>query len=145
MRQYITPSSRLDQATNRMQYRPSRRLLDERQWSGLRVEDITGSTYGQDRLRPAGLFDAFAHPADMHVDQVGARVEVVAPDFLEQHGAGDHLAGIADQEFQQLELGRPQVDLLAATAYRAAHQVQFQVAGAQHLVAGSGLALAPDQ
>src|SRR2546426_492438 len=114
MRQYITPSSRLDHATNRMQYNPSRRLLDERHWSGLRIEDIAGSTYGGDGLRAAGLLDASADTADVDVDQVGAGIEVIAPDFREQHAAGDPLAGIADQNPEQLNPRRQQADLLPA-------------------------------
>src|SRR2546427_116935 len=120
-----------------MQYNPSRRLLDERHWSGLRIEDIAGSTYGGDGLRAAGLLDASADTADVDVDQVGAGIEVIAPDFLEQHAAGDHLAGIADQELEQRELRRQQADLLPATPGRTAHPRRTAWSGnRRHLLAG---------
>ncbi|KAG1545100.1 hypothetical protein G6F50_013789 [Rhizopus delemar] len=77
----------------------------------------------------------------MHVDEVGARVEVVAPHFLEQHHPGQHLPGVAHQVLQQLELGRQQAQAAPATVGGARQQVQLQVADPQHgLVAGRLLA-----
>ncbi|MNZ61813.1 hypothetical protein D3C78_799140 [compost metagenome] len=67
----------------------------------------------------------------MHVDQVGAGVEVIAPDFLEDHHPGDHLAGVAHEEFQQLVLGGQQVEGVLAAPGLVADQVKLQVADLQ--------------
>jgi hypothetical protein len=76
------------------------------------------------------------------VDDVGLGVEVVFPDLLQQHGAGHRLAGVAHQEFQQLELARLEVDLLALAVHGAADQVHLQVADPQQGVDRAGLATA---
>ena len=39
---------------------------------------------------------------------------MVVPDVLEQHGAGDDLAGVLHEIFEQAEFARLQHDLLAA-------------------------------
>jgi hypothetical protein len=80
----------------------------------------------------------------MHVDQVGARIEVVAPDFLEQHAAGDHLAGVADQEFEQLELRGQQA--ISWPPRRAERVIRSSSRSpARSTLSMAGLALAPDQ
>src|ERR1700677_126929 len=45
-----------------------------------------------------------AEPADAHVDHVGPRVELVAPDGGEQLALGDRVPGVLDQLAQQQEL-----------------------------------------
>ena len=45
-----------------------------------------------------------AQVADVDVDDVRARVEVVAPDVREQLLAAQHLAGVAQERLQQREL-----------------------------------------
>src|SRR4051794_14997577 len=39
--------------------------------------------------------------ADMHVDDIGARVEMIIPDLLEQHGPGNDPALVAREIFEQ--------------------------------------------
>ena len=46
----------------------------------------------------------------MDVDHVGLRVEAVVPDLLEEHGAGHHLARVAQQHLEDLELARLQLE-----------------------------------
>src|ERR1700691_2747674 len=54
--------------------------------------------------------DLLAQFADMHVDHVGLRVDVIISYTLQQHGARHHLAGMPHQVFEQLELARLQRD-----------------------------------
>src|ERR1700733_2778826 len=63
-------------------------------------EDVTRAPHGLDHLLDAGWVDLLAQAAHVHVDQVGARIEVVAPHRFEQHGAGNGLAGVAHHEFE---------------------------------------------
>ena len=57
-----------------------------------------------------------AQPRDMHVDDIGLRIEMIVPDVLEQHGARHHLAGMSHQIFEQAEFARLQIDLAGRRA-----------------------------
>ena len=54
--------------------------------------------------------DLRPQPLDVHVDQPGVGGVAVAPDLLEQHLAGEHLARVLRQAHQQVELERGQPD-----------------------------------
>ena len=90
------------------------------------------------------LVDLAAQPAHMDVDHVGLGVEVVAPDMLQQHRARHHLARVAHEVGQQVELTRLQGDLAAGTPHRAGEQIQLQVREAETRLAGC-IARAPEQ
>ena len=63
------------------------------------------------RLEP--LVDLLAQPEHEHVDDVGARVEAVIPDVRQDHRLRHHPAGIAHQVFEQRELARTELDVVA--------------------------------
>src|SRR5579885_3521555 len=89
------------------------RKVGVRRTLGFSTQAVPGAAYGaQQGGIETGVY-LLPQPADVHVDDVGLRIEVVAPDALQQHGARDHLAGVAQQVFQQLELARLQIDGLA--------------------------------
>ena len=75
----------------------------------------------------------------MDVDDIGLGVEMIFPDLLQQHGAGHRLAGVAHQEFQQLELARLQVNLLAGAVHGASDEVHLEVADLEHGGHAAGL------
>ena len=83
------------------------------------------------------LFDLAAQPAHVDVDHVGLRVEVIAPDVLEQHRARDHLAGVAHEVGEQGELPRLQGDLAARAAHHPGEQVDLEVREAEARLAGA--------
>src|SRR5688572_22599578 len=78
--------------------------------SALRGESVAGAADGVDQGLLEALVHPLAQPADMHVDDVGLRIEMIVPHRLEQHGAGDELALVAHQVLEQRELARLQVD-----------------------------------
>ena len=78
----------------------------------------------------------------MDVDDIGLGVEMIFPDLLQQHGAGHRLAGVAHQEFQQLELTRLQVDLLTCAVNGAGDQVHLEITDLEHGGDAAGLAAA---
>ena len=119
------------QATNRKLYSASSRLLEERQPLEGFGNDITRASNSANQRHLARRIDFFAQATDVHIDQVGARVEVIAPDFLENHHPREDLPGVAHQEFQQLVLGGQQAQLLLAAAGFAGNQVEFEVRDAQ--------------
>src|SRR5207253_7706527 len=60
-----------------------------------------------DQLAVLSAVDLVAQVVDVHVNDVGERVEVLVPDVLGDHRAGQHAAGIAHQVFQEgILLGR---------------------------------------
>ena len=131
-------------ATNSELYSASKRLLEERQPSDGFGNDITRAPYRADQRNVAGSVDFLAQTADVYVDQVGARVEVITPDLFENHHAREDLAAVAHQEFQQFVFGRQQrQDLFGATRF-VADQVQLQIRDLQGRRLG-GAAVLPAQ
>ena len=81
--------------------------------------------HGRDRVGA----ELLAQVADVDVDDVGAGVEVEAPDLVEQLLAGQHLAGVGHEDLGERELARRQVDLLAADGGPAGAEVEADAAG----------------
>src|ERR1700692_4102240 len=89
------------------------RNAEEPKISNVRIEHESGAANVGDQRRRPGLIDLAPQIADMHVDDIGFRNKTIVPYFLQQHGAGDDLAGPAKKIFEQLELARQQIDLRA--------------------------------
>src|SRR5262249_37091878 len=84
------------------------------------------------------------------VDDVGVGIEVKVPDMLQQHRARHHPTLVANEIFEELELARQQLDLLATPANDARYQIHLEIAGAQNCfldgcAAASGQRLDPRQ
>src|ERR1700674_623784 len=71
------------------------------------TDHVSGAAHRMEERLVEALVDLGAQPRHVHVDHVGLRVEVIVPHVLEQHGAGDHLAGVAHEIFQKPELAPP--------------------------------------
>ena len=92
--------------------------------------------------------DLAAQPAHVDVDDVGLGIEVVIPHRLQQHGAGDYLAGVAHQVLQQPELAGLELDGPSCTLHAAGKEVHLQVRDDEpsHRRRGAGTGVAsPDQ
>ena len=79
-----------------------------------RREPVPHAAHGLEALGP----ELAAQVADVDVDDVGAGVEVVAPDVREQLLAAEDLARVAQERLQQRELLGRQLGLAAALARR---------------------------
>src|SRR5271157_5211763 len=90
------------------------------------------ATYCVEQRRVEVAVDLGARARDMNVDHVGLRIEVVVPHVLEQHGAGDDLARVLHQIFQQPELARLQGDFLAGPSHFVRQPVEGEVADPEH-------------
>src|SRR5690242_6160434 len=115
----MNPSSSSADAANSPTYTSAKRKVEVRssrkRMSARRMQAVSGAAHRvQKRLREA-LVDLLPETADMHVDHVGLRVEMVVPDILQQHRARDDMARVAHQVFEQPELARLQLDCLAVT------------------------------
>jgi hypothetical protein len=64
------------------------------------------------------VVDFAPQAADVNVDDVGARVEMIFPHAFEHHRARDDLVLVAQQIFEQAELARLQVDAFAGARQR---------------------------
>src|ERR1039458_8907113 len=90
-----------------------------------RPEDITNSP---DRVKHRPVLIHFAaQTVHKDVHDIGLRVEAVVEDVFEDHGLGDRAIGIAHEVFEQGELARLQLDLLAPALHVAGEQIQGQV------------------
>src|SRR5271165_74051 len=78
---------------------------------------VSGAAHGAEQRRVEIPIDLCAKARHMHVDHVGLRIEMIIPHVLEQHGAGDYLARILHQIFQQPEFARLQNDFLAGPGH----------------------------
>src|SRR5579872_7406875 len=58
------------------------------------TDHVSCAAHGVQQRLGEALVDLRAQPRDVDVDDVGLRIEVIIPDVLQQHGAGDHLAGV---------------------------------------------------
>src|ERR1700694_4277134 len=92
------------------------------------TDHVPGAAHGMQERLVEALVDLGAQPRHVHVDHVGLRGEVRVPHVLEQHGAGDYLAGMAHEIFQEPELARLQRDVLAAAGHRVSKPVELEVA-----------------
>jgi hypothetical protein len=86
----------------------------------------------RDQRRVPWSIDLLAQPRDMHVDEVGARIEIIPPHAFEDDLPRDDLAGIAHQEFQQAELHVQQPHRIAIDAHLAPDQVHLDRSAPQH-------------
>src|SRR5579872_1244591 len=108
------------------------RKVDERSVLAMSTDAKSDAADGVYQRIAVMIVDLAAHAADIDVDDVGGRVEIQVPDVLQQHRAWHHLALVAHQIFQHLEFARQQFDLFAGAVGGAGHEIEFEVADAQH-------------
>ena len=97
-------------------------------------QHVPHTAHGVDQPRLALGLGLAAQVADVDLERVGGRGEVVAPDLLEDEGPVEHPARPAQEHLQQRELGAGQLDRAVAAAHLAGGRVQGQVGERQHLV-----------
>ncbi len=61
---------------------------------------------------------------------------MIIPDTLQEHGAGHHLAAVAQQVFEQAKLPGLQFDAPPGAAHRAGQQIHLQVGDLEHRARG---------
>src|SRR5271169_4691479 len=78
------------------------------------------------------IVDLAADAPDIDVDDVGGGVEMEIPHMLEQHRPRHDLALVANEIFEDLEFPWQQLDVPAAAGHGSRHQVQLEIADAEH-------------
>src|SRR3972149_5980513 len=107
-------------------------------------QGVSGAPHRADQVAVIAPVDLAAEVGDIHVDQVGVRRVVIAPDVVQYLGPGDDAALVAPEELQQGELLGAEVDRLTGAFGAPASQVQRQVRGLE-LVGLAGLDAAAAQ
>ena len=79
------------------------------------------------------VLDLGPQALDVHVERLGVAEVVRAPDAVDEHVAGQHPAGVRQQQLEQLELLQRQRDELAADGHLVARGVEADVADLEHL------------
>src|SRR5438067_382155 len=121
--------SQLSQRTMARKFAPANSNQPSSQSLG-RIEAVAGVTDGTDRGVVAELL---AQATDADVDDVGAGIEVVAPDLGEQTLAAEHLARIGGQLVQQLELAVGELDDAVAGSRLPACRVEDEPPDLEHM------------
>src|SRR5262245_50237023 len=80
------------------------------------AEAVAGAADGLDRVAPERPVDLLAQVADVDVDDVRRPLEREVPHVLEDRGAAEHRALVAQEQFEQRELARGQRDRLLTPA-----------------------------
>ena len=76
--------------------------------------------------------------ADVDGEGVGARVEGVAPHPVEDHVAGQHLTGVAQEQLEQVELDAGKGEVPLATGRLGGGQVEREVTDRSRLALAPG-------
>src|SRR5215469_18258128 len=102
------------------------------------TDHVSCAAYGLQQRLGETLVDLRAQPRNVHVDDVGLRVEMIVPDVLEQHRAGHDLPGVLHEIFKQAEFARLQDDLGLAASHPMRQAVELEVADpVNHLLAAA--------
>jgi hypothetical protein len=95
------------------------------------AENIADSTKGFDERRLAFTIDFTPKAVDMNIDNVGIGVDAHAPNFIENHGAGDDATWIAAEIFKEGELLRREIEGLTVAKSLATKQVHLKIEDAK--------------
>src|SRR3954453_18581216 len=108
----------------------------ERGWhedacTALRREHVARSSHRVEKWLFVAFLELSTKPADMHVDHVSSRVEVIIPDLLEEHRAGHDAALVASKIFEQQIFAGLEVELLACALHDSRKRVDLQIPAGQ--------------
>src|SRR5690242_13052427 len=100
--------------------------------SGRRTKNKAFTTYAVNHRLLVWRVDLSPQAAHVHVNEIAPRYKFVVPDFLEQHGAGQHLILSAHHVFEQAKLPWQQIDRAVAACRRARQQIELKWPDAQY-------------
>src|SRR5678816_3347411 len=85
----------------------------------LGFEHVAGAAHCVQQRPVEALLELSPKSADVNVDHVGRRIEMIIPDLLEQHRAGDDPPFVPGEIFKKQIFARLEVELLAAALHGA--------------------------
>jgi hypothetical protein len=93
----------------------------------LGTEYKPAAPHGMDQRYFPRHIDLAAQATEMNIHEIGAGVEPIAPNLLEQHGPGDDLSRMAEQIFEQFDLAWHEIDDPRAPPGDPRQQVELEV------------------
>ena len=102
----------------------------------LLAQHVAHAAHGLDQARLAAGLGLLAQVADIDLQHVVLTAEIVAPHFLQDLLAAQHLAGVAQQVVQQIVLLGSQAERAVAAPGLARHRVEAQVGIGQRFIPG---------
>src|SRR4051812_37902777 len=91
-------------------------------------EHVTGTANGMQERLLEPVVELAPQAADVDVDDVGARIEMIVPDLLEKHGTGHHPPFVAGEIFEQEIFARFQFDLPTIALDAARQRIDLEIA-----------------
>src|SRR5579862_4208326 len=84
---------------------------------GRQYHAVPGARLGGDQRRPVAVLELGPEPADVHAGVLSLGLVAGSPDLAQQHGVAEELARRQGQLAEEGELGRREVDGLAALGH----------------------------
>src|SRR5919202_2658153 len=119
-------------AENTARYTTDRRKTVVRKSLSVVTDHVSGAADRVQERPVEALVNLGPQTRDVHVNDVGLRIEVIVPDIFEQNRARDDMARMAHQIFEEAEFAQMQRDGLARARDAVRQAVEGQVADAQH-------------
>src|SRR5260370_41687089 len=92
---------------------------------------VTDAAHRVQQRRREVLVDLLAQSADLHIDRIRLRIEMIVPDRLEEHRARDHLSLVTNQILEKPKLSRLQRDRLIGPLAPTSSQIHVQICNLQ--------------
>src|SRR6185437_14500109 len=100
--------------------------------SGRRTQHESDFTDRVNERWLVGQVDLAPQSSNVHINDVGAWVEVIVPNLLEEHRPSHHLAVMSHQVLEELEFARLQVEPAAPAADLARKEIDLEVTDTHH-------------
>src|SRR5258708_5040125 len=88
---------------------------------------VADAAHRMQQRRRKVLVDLVPQSADLHIDRVRLRIEMIIPDRFEEHGARDDLSLVTNQILEKPKLSRLQRDRLICPLGPPSSQIEFQI------------------
>src|ERR1700753_3393 len=106
-------------------------ILKLQEWRKLLMQRVSGPAHRMDQLEVEILVDLGPEPAQMRFDDVRFGIEVITPDLLNQHLAGDYAPRILHQHEKDLIFALLERNFQPASRHFAGKFVENQAANLQ--------------
>jgi hypothetical protein len=93
-------------------------------------EDIPYTSHRFDQGRLPGAVDLSAQPVDVHIHNIGVRLDAHSPYLVEDHGPGNYTAGVSTKVLQQDEFLLRKLQHLSSAQSFPTKQIEFKILNA---------------
>src|SRR3954454_5576668 len=90
------------------------------------TDHVPGAANGVQQRTLKTFVDLGAQPRNVHVDDVGLRIEMIIPHVLQQHRSRHNLPSMLHEIFQQPKLARLQRQFFSAAGHTMRETIEFE-------------------